>query len=132
MGENQGLKLLAIDDEEGIVHFIKKLYDRRGFVTFVATDGVTGVEIFKKERPLVTLIDVHMPDSPIDGIETLRQIKAVDKDAICIMVTFITENEPVRQSRELGAAAYLLKPFEIKDLDKVISEVANVKIGEDN
>ncbi|MFH1338318.1 MAG: response regulator [Candidatus Omnitrophota bacterium] len=128
MQNNRPLKLLIVDDEPAIVDFTQKIYSRKGFTTFGATDGITGVEVFKKERPTVTLIDVHMPYSPIDGVETLRRIKEIDKDAICIMVTRITEKDKVEQSKQLGASAYLLKPFEIEDLDKAISEVAKIDL----
>lgn len=128
MSEQKQLKLLIVDDEEGIVDFVKRIYSRKGFITFGATDGIAAVEIFKKERPQVNLIDIHMPFSPIDGVETLRQIKQIDKDAICIMVTRITEKDKVEESKHLGASAYILKPLELEDLDKAISEVAKINL----
>jgi len=129
MDNKPPLKLLVVDDEEGIVDFTQRIYKRKGFITFGATDGITAVEIFKKERPQINLIDVHMPFSPIDGIETLKRIKEIDKDAVCIMVTRITEKDAVEQSRNLGASAYVLKPLELAELDKVISEVIKAKLS---
>lgn len=128
MENKQPLKLLVVDDEEGIVDFTKKIYSRKGFTTFGATDGITAVEIFHKERPQINLIDVHMPYSPIDGIETLKRIKEIDKNAVCIMVTRITEKDKVEAAKRLGASAYVLKPLELEELDKVISEAANIKL----
>jgi len=128
MNEQKQLKLLVVDDEEGIVDFVKRIYSRKGFITFGATDGISAVEIFKKERPQVNLIDIHMPFSPIDGVETLRRIKEIDKDAVCIMVTRITEKDAVEQSKKWGASAYILKPLELEDLDKAISEAAKIEI----
>jgi CheY-like chemotaxis protein len=128
MNEQKQLKLLVVDDEEGIVNFIKMIYSRRGFITFGATDGITAVEIFQKERTHVNLIDIHMPFSRIDGMETLRQIKEIDKDAICIMVTRITEKDIVEQSKKCGASAYILKPLELEDLDRAISEVVKINL----
>src|SRR3990167_3435891 len=128
MPETKPIKLLVVDDEEGIVHFTKKIYEHKGFIAFGATDGVTAVEIFQKERPQINLIDVHMPYSPIDGIETLKRIKEIDKNAICIMVTRITEKDKVDAAKRLGASAYVLKPLELEELDKVISEAANIKL----
>jgi len=128
MDEQKQLKLLVVDDEEGIVDFIKRIYTRKGFITFGATDGITAVEIFKKERPQVNLIDIHMPFSPIDGVETLRRIKEIDKQAICIMVTRITEKDKVEQSKQFGASAYILKPLALEDLDKAISEAAKINL----
>jgi two-component system response regulator (stage 0 sporulation protein F) len=115
------LKLLVVDDEPGIVDFTQKIYSRKGFITFGATDGITAVEIFQKEEPKICLIDIHMPYSPIDGVETLRKIKEINKNAICIMVTRITEKDKVEVSRQLGAFAYLLKPLDLKELDEAIN-----------
>lgn len=128
MENKSPIKLLVVDDEEGIVHYTRKFYDKRGFITFGATDGITAVDIFQKERPYVSLIDIHMPYSPIDGIETLRRIKEIDKDAICIMVTYITEQDKVEESKRYGASAYLLKPLEPEDLDRALSEVAKIRL----
>ena len=122
MDKNQSLKLLVVDDEPGIVDFTEKIYARRGFVTFGATDGIAAVEIFQKERPEISLIDIHMPYSLIDGIETLRRIKQINPNACCIMITRITDNEAVRQAKALGALRYVTKPLELADLDKVIEE----------
>jgi DNA-binding response OmpR family regulator len=121
MESSQPLRLLVVDDEPGIVDFIQKIYQRKGFTTFGATDGITAVEIFRKEKPQINLIDIHMPYSPIDGVETLRRIKEIDKSAVCIMVTRITEQDKVDSSREYGAFAYLLKPMELEDLDGAIN-----------
>jgi len=128
MDEQKQLKLLVVDDEEGIVDFTQRIYKRKGFITFGATDGIAAVDIFQRERPQISLIDVHMPYSPIDGIETLRRIKEIDKNAICIIVTRITEKDKVEQAKKLGASAYILKPLELEELDKVISEAAKINL----
>ncbi|MDD4910106.1 MAG: response regulator [Candidatus Omnitrophica bacterium] len=122
MNKQKSLKFLVIDDEEGIVDYTQKIYKKRGYAVFGAVDGLKGVEIFEKERPEITLIDVHMPLSPIDGVETLKRIKKIDNNAICIMVTRITERDKVDASKQLGAFAYLLKPLDIEDIDRVINE----------
>jgi DNA-binding response OmpR family regulator len=116
------LKLFIVDDEEGIVEFVKKAYEMKGFITSGATDGITAVEIFEKERPEITLIDIHMPYSPIDGIETLRRIKKIDKDAICLMITCIDEKKQVEEALQLGAFHYIMKPVTIAGMDVDISE----------
>jgi DNA-binding response OmpR family regulator len=126
--ENKPLKLLVVDDEEGIVDFTKRIYSRKGFITFGAFDGITAVDIFQKERPHICLIDIHMPLSPFNGIETLKRIKEIDKDAICIMVTRITEQAAVEAAKRLGASAYLLKPLEMEEIDRAISEAAKINL----
>lgn len=117
------LKLLIVDDEPIIVEFVQKIYQEKGFLAFGATDGATAVEIYQKEHPEISFIDVHMPFSPIDGIEVLRRIKALDKNAYCVMVTRIDDKKIIEDARSLGALHYLTKPFEIEDFDKCIAEV---------
>ena len=127
MDEQKQLKLLIVDDEPTIVEYIQKIYQKKGFATFGAADGIAAVEIFQKERPDINLIDIHMPFSPIDGVETLRRIKEIDKDAGCIMVTRITEKQKVEESKKYGASAYILKPLELEELDRAITEVTKIK-----
>lgn len=117
------LKLLIVDDEPAIVELTKRYYEKRDFLTFGATDGVAAVEVFRKERPEFSLIDIHMPFSAIDGIEVLKQIKEIDKDANCIMATRIHDEESINRARALGAKYYIIKPFEAEDLDKCIEEI---------
>ena len=114
------LKLLVLDDEPGIIDFISKIYRTRGFDVFGATDGIAALEIFKKERPHISLIDIHMPYSPIDGVEALRRIKEIDSKAICVMITRISEPDKVKLAREYGAFSYLLKPMDMEELDKAL------------
>jgi two-component system chemotaxis response regulator CheY len=117
------LKLLIVDDEPAIVELTKRYYEKRDFLTFGATDGVAAVEIFQKERPEINLIDIHMPFSPLDGIEVLKKIREIDKDANCIMATRIHDEESIKRARQLGAKYYIIKPFEAEDLDKCIEEI---------
>jgi two-component system response regulator (stage 0 sporulation protein F) len=117
------LKLLIVDDEEGIVEMIQRIYSKKGFTTFGATDGIKAVEIFQNERPEINFIDVHMPFSPIDGIETLKRIKDIDKNANCVMLTRIHEEKPIEQAKALGALHYVTKPYELEDLDTCIEEI---------
>ena len=121
-------KLLIVDDEPTIVEFTQKIYEKKGFITFGADDGIKAVEIFQKERPEVNLIDVHMPFSPIDGTETLRRIKEIDKNACCIMVSRVTDKERVEACRKNGASAYILKPFDLDVLDNTITEITKIQI----
>jgi CheY-like chemotaxis protein len=128
MEYTQPYKLLIVDDEPGIVDLIKKIYRQKGYITFGAGDGIAAVEIYQKEQPTVTLIDVHMPYSPIDGVETLQRIKAINPVAVCIMLSRITDPEKVEASRAAGASAYILKPMEIEDVDQAIFEATGIKL----
>jgi len=120
------LKLLVVDDEAGIVDWVTTTYTERGFLTFGATDGIKAVAIFEREHPHIALIDVHMPYSEIDGIETLRRIKKIDKNAICIMVTRIDAKDKIEEARRLGALHYIPKPLTLDELNDAVNEAADI------
>ena len=121
---DQEIKVLVLDDEEGIADFMQKILQLRGYTAFMETDGIGAVNFFKAERPDITLIDVDLGYCEIDGVEVLRRIKEVDKEAVCIMVTRITEESSVKKSQELGAMHYLLKPLDSKDVVAAVNEAA--------
>ena len=123
---DSNIKVLVIDDEEGLADFMQKILELKGYIAFMETDGPRAVDLFKKERPDITLIDIALGYSEIDGIEVLKRIKELDKDAICLMVTRITEPEAVKQAKKLGAMHYLLKPLDSKDLVVAVNEAAEV------
>lgn len=123
MNEKQ-LKVLILDDEEGIVDFMGRILRARGLDTCQACDGLTAVRIFEEQRPDICVLDVHLKDSLIDGVEVLARIKAVDPQAVCIMVTRITDQATIDRSRTLGVSEYLFKPIDTKELLGVIMRVA--------
>ncbi len=118
------LKVLILDDEEGIVDFMGRILQVRGFEICQACNGEAAVRIFEEQRPDICVLDVHLKDSVIDGVETLARIKAIDSNAICIMVTRITDQATVDRSRALGVTEYLFKPIDTKELLGVIARVA--------
>lgn len=120
------IKLLIVDDEEGIVDWLKRAYLEKGFDTFGVTDGMKAIEVYEKEHPEITLIDIHMPFSPIDGIETLKRIKKINKNAICIMVTRIDQKEKIKAARDLGALHYIPKPLTMGELDEAVNEAVDI------
>ena len=121
---DQPIKVLIVDDEEGIVDFLSKILELKGYTAFTAMDGPKAVAIFEAERPEISVIDVHLTCSPIDGVEVLEKIKQIEKDAICVMVTRITDQRKIRDAKAFGAKHYILKPVDAKDLVAVVEKIA--------
>ena len=114
------IKLLIADDEESIVESMEMYFTRRGYQVFTAQSGDEAIELYKNNRPDISLIDLHMIGSPNEGLRILEEIKNINDEAICIMLTRITKPETIEKSKELGALHYLLKPFKAKDLSEII------------
>ena len=110
--------ILVVDDEEVIRDFFKRTLPEYTVVT--AASGEEALYIIKNERPDLVLLDIKMPG--IDGIETLRQIKKIDKGISVIILsahgTLKTNIEAVR----LGAYDSIAKPFDLGDMKVVIQD----------
>jgi DNA-binding response OmpR family regulator len=64
------------------------------------------------------LLDINMRG--MDGIETLKKIREIDKDAVIIMVTGVKDDDVMKKAMELGANDYITKPLSLEYLDKVV------------
>ena len=114
MSETQPIRILIADDHlilrYGLVAFIDQQPDMR--VVGEASNGQEVVELFRKHRPDVTLMDLRMPGT--SGVEAIAAIRAEDPAARIIVLTIHKGDEAVYQAIRAGARGYLLKdvPFE--------------------
>lgn len=111
-------KILTVDDELGIDSFFYEFFTLRHFEVLTASSGKEAVKIVQRERPKIILLDIKMRG--IDGIETLKQIKEIDKNNIVIMVTGVKDDETIKQALSLGASDYITKPLSLEYLEKVV------------
>lgn len=121
--------ILIVDDEVLTLSNLKKALEKEGYEILLADSGETGLEIFKKHRPNLALVDLMLPG--IDGIEVLKQIKETDTNTAVIMITAYEIIEKAIQAMKLGAYDYLLKPFKISDLKTSVAraiELQSLKI----
>lgn len=108
--------VLVVDDNEVIRRLAKTLLTKRDYAVETAKNGPEGIEMAKKIRPQVILLDVMMPG--MDGYEVCRQLKADPEvsDIPVIMVTSKTETIDRIRGLEIGAADYVVKPFDQGEL----------------
>ena len=111
-------KILVIDDEQAICKMLEKFLSRKGYKAITALSGEEGIKKLKQEKPQVVLLDIKMPG--IDGIETLKGIRKIDKKVGVIMITVIKEDEVGRKCMQLGAYDYITKPFSLDYLKSVL------------
>ena len=107
-------KLLIIDDEEGIRKVLTVSLVSDGYDVLAAARGEEGIEIFKKESPSIVLTDIKMPG--MDGIEALKQIKALNPDAEVIMITGHGDMDSAIEALKLDASDFLNKPIKAEAL----------------
>jgi two-component system NarL family response regulator len=104
---------------EGISQKISSQGDMR--VVGLATDGRQAVELFKRHRPDVTLMDLQLPTT--SGLQAIRAIRDEDPKARIVVLTMYQGDEDIFRALESGAATYLLKDTLSDDLVRVVREV---------
>ena len=112
-------KILVVDDEIDVCDFVKHFFEERNFLVLTALNGTEAIRLVRKENPDIILLDVRM--NGIDGIETLRRIKEVNKKAKVIMVTAIDDSEKISVASKLGAVHYVTKPLVLEELESVVA-----------
>ncbi|MCD4734819.1 MAG: response regulator transcription factor [Bacteroidales bacterium] len=108
--DNPKFRILLVDDEKDVLEFLRYNLNKAGYKVYTARNGKESIEIAKKEKPHLIILDVMMPE--MDGIETcqnLRQIKAL-KDSIIIFLTARGEDYSQIAGFEAGGDDYVTKP----------------------
>jgi DNA-binding NtrC family response regulator len=106
--------VLVVDDEVDFLRTLAKRLAKRQVRVFQATSGEEALAMIRREPIHVVALDVRMPG--MDGLETLRAIKAADDLIEVVMLTGHASIEVAVEGMELGAFDYLMKPMNIDDL----------------
>src|ERR1700686_2012015 len=112
-------KILLVDDEPGMLRYIRTLLEVDDYKVETASTGEKAVERVQKGlRPELVLLDLLMPG--IDGLETLEQMRKLQPGVKVVMLSCVNDTKKVVQAIHLGATDYITKPFQKAELDKVI------------
>jgi two-component system, OmpR family, alkaline phosphatase synthesis response regulator PhoP len=119
---NTKKKVLIVDDEPNVRRLSRTILSKQ-FEVFEAEDARLAVEIAGKQQPDVILMDMMMPN--MDGLTACYAIRndPVTKSIPVIMVTAIGFELNIKLSQQMGANAYVTKPFTPKDLFDKIAQV---------
>ncbi|MDD6797295.1 MAG: response regulator [Clostridia bacterium] len=102
--------VVIVDDSALIRKMLRGLLEADGYtVVGEAVNGEEGVAEYKKNKPDIITLDITMP--VMDGLEALKQIMEYDKEAKVIMITAAGQQQKVITALKLGAAKFMMKPF---------------------
>ena len=123
------MKILIVEDDRSIQMVLELVFTRMAKCEVVlASDGAEGLAMIQKHKPDVVLLDLMMPG--MDGFEVCQRSKA-DESTRHVPIIFLTaQPQPaaVARAMALGAAGYLVKPFDpIKIIDQVNEALARVQ-----
>jgi len=127
---NRPQTILLTDDEAHIRKFIGlvlRQFDNPRILE--ASDGAQAVALYREHQPDLVLLDVNMPN--LDGVEALAQIRALDENAVVIMLTSLANRQTVEECLNLGAADYIRKDTPRDEMAARFAQVITECFGEE-
>jgi DNA-binding NtrC family response regulator len=119
------LRVLVVDDDEDICLYLREFLTREGFkVTTVSKPADALLEVRQGRHQLV-LLDVRLPG--VDGVDLLRQLRAIDSDICVIVMTGYPSVQTAVESMKAAAFDYLQKPFDLEELRAVMERAIREK-----
>lgn len=116
-------KILIVDDEPNIVMSLEYTFKKNNFEVFIARDGQEAIDFLQTIHPDVIILDVMMP--MVDGYATLEHIKKEEslKHTKVIFLSAKNKESDIQKGLDLGADAYLTKPFSVKKIVEQVMEL---------
>jgi DNA-binding response OmpR family regulator len=126
MGE-ESKKILIVDDEPDVASLLNLMLKSKGYETITAGDGQEALEKARREKPDLIVLDIMLPR--LDGYKVARMLKFDEKFSHIpiIMVTAKIQEKDKKTGLEMGADAYVTKPFDTAMLLEKINEVLAAK-----
>ncbi|RME40215.1 MAG: hybrid sensor histidine kinase/response regulator [Deltaproteobacteria bacterium] len=125
MADDKKSLIVIIDDEKIILELTSMVLGSRGYEVMTAEDAVVGLDLIKKHRPEVVLLDYMMPR--MNGLEALKRIRAEYPETYVIMFTGKGSEEIAVELMKAGASDYILKPFSNQNLVERIENVLRLR-----
>ena len=117
---NSERKVLIVDDAAFMRAMLKRIIREAGaYGICEAPDGETALEFYEKERPGLVLLDISMPG--MNGIETLKEIRNMDREAFVIMCSAIGQEAMIREAIDNGARDFIVKPFNAEQIREALA-----------
>jgi DNA-binding response OmpR family regulator len=112
------INIMMVDDEKGICDFTADFFRRRGHKFTIVNNPSKAMDLIAKETPQIIFLDILM--APINGLDLLRKIRAVDKKVKIVMITVEDRPEVEKESLNLGADDFVGKPFTTEYLEQIV------------
>jgi len=111
-------RVLVIDDEKGMRDFLSIMLKREGYSVVVSQSADKASEVVAKGEFDLVITDISMPGK--SGIDILKQTKAASPETPVIMITAYASTESAIEALKLGAYDYIIKPFDVEEMKKVV------------
>ena len=113
--------ILLVDDEQHIRKYVGLILRQLGVAKILeAANGEEALATYERERPALVLLDINMPI--LDGLETLKRLKAFDPECVVVLLTSLTTRLNVEIALSLGAVNYIRKDTPKEEITKALTE----------
>lgn len=117
-------KILIVDDDEGLVHFLDRFFVKQGYAVRSCNSGQSALEAMAKEQFDLILMDYKMPG--LNGLDTLREVRRSQVKTPVIIMTAYGSTDTAIETMKLGAYDYLVKPFDRDELQRIAADALEV------
>lgn len=115
-------RVLIVDDAAFMRMMLKNMLEKNGFeVVGEAENGEVAVSRYQELKPDIVTMDITMPEK--DGIQALKEIRALDPNSKVIMVTAMGQEKFVLECVQNGAKSFIVKPFKEDHVVKTLKQV---------
>jgi two-component system alkaline phosphatase synthesis response regulator PhoP len=120
---NEGLTVLVVDDEPQVVWVLQFSLEAEGYQTLAARDGVQALREIAEHHPKLMVLDIMMPN--MDGWTVLEEMLKLPREERprVVMVSALSSIRDRARAAELGADAFVPKPFNVDDLIGVLHQL---------
>ena len=107
-------RILVVDDDAGVRAALSELLRHHGHAVEMASDGESGVEMFQRRAPDLSILDLTLP--VINGVQTFERIRQHDSSALAIFLTAFGTIRSAVEAIRIGGFDFLTKPFDNDEL----------------
>jgi len=119
-------KVLIVEDAPFIVESFQEVINDQGWqVSGVARTGTEAIELYKRSKPDVVIMDILLPG--LDGLSAIKQIRAMDPNAKILVVSALAKKDLDRDCIKAGAKGFIKKPVDSKTLVNSLKSIIEGK-----
>ena len=122
-GNTTPKKLLVIDDDANIRKILTKLLrsiTKEGYEIHTAESGEKAISMAEKNAFEIAFIDMQLPG--IDGLDTFRALKKINRNIVVVMMTGAASQERIEGALREGAVTCMSKPFSLSDVEEILKK----------
>lgn len=116
-------RVLIVDDAAFMRLSLKTILENCGFeVVGEANTGIKAIQLYKQLKPDLVTMDLTMPE--LGGVEAIKMIKVIDKDARIIVISSMGHEINVREAIMAGAISFIVKPFKAEVVSQQLLNIS--------